>query len=230
MDETIRPLYAAQYCETHHEVLESLGKLAETSYAKVLSALTAYSEKESNFNRPHLIEQIAVVSQDVMGFKPEDAQDLVDALIDLAVLNRIESRNDRDVIKAVVGQITRDSEELEGAALENRLRELMSDSTISSVAGVDDLYAENERVMIDTRIITDIRPVYESRGSHLEVVDMILMHKLKIRYWEDSEERTFYVTMRESDLSDLAKRIGREEEKADGLRGTRLVSPRAPGV
>ena len=88
-----RPTYFA----AHTDILQTVAALSDADYAAVRSAFTDYSKRERAFSRPRLIESVGVSARDVADFKPEYAEDLVDALIDLAILNRLESGRARNI-------------------------------------------------------------------------------------------------------------------------------------
>jgi hypothetical protein len=223
MEEAAAPAYVRQYGDSHGASLTRMAQLSNPEFDILLGGFASYSEKEHGFNRPHLIEFVVTATHSLTTYSPGDAQDLVDAIIELAMMHRVEARRGRDVAHDVALDVAPNAG-IETSALEARLRRLLQEKTVAGVAGVDDLLAESDRVLIESRIITDVRPVYEDEDGKPVVKDSMVLHTLRIQYWQDGRERSFSVTLRPSDLEDLARAVRRAEDKEAGLAGLRVRS------
>ncbi len=72
----------------------------------------------------------------------------------------------------------------------------------------------NASSFIGSRIISSIRPVFDTAENSLtEDFQSLLFHELSITYNVKNEEREFFVTLDEDDLSILSRTIGRALEK-----------------
>lgn len=71
-----------------------------------------------------------------------------------------------------------------------------------------DILLGNERNYIDTRIFTDIRPVFTEDPSE-EPVGAVLVHNLKIEYRKENSTQEFFVALDSQDLLKLRKVIDR---------------------
>ncbi|MBN4005479.1 hypothetical protein [Nostoc sp. LPT] len=69
-----------------------------------------------------------------------------------------------------------------------------------------DLLIEHERIFSDSRIVTDIRPVFDSETER-KVEAVILIHTLKIQYRDAEGTKEFYVVLDSDDLENLHEQI-----------------------
>jgi hypothetical protein len=94
--------------------------------------------------------------------------------------------------------------------LEKRLNILLgSDSTLGTLEisrKALDLIAENERLYINSKILTDIRPVFDS-ATEEQLDTAIVVHTLRILYRDMQGVKEFYVAISSEDLDDLHGQI-----------------------
>ncbi len=69
-----------------------------------------------------------------------------------------------------------------------------------------DLLIEYERIFSDSRIVTDIRPVFDSK-TEKRVEAVILIHTLRIQYKDAEGTKEFYVALDSEDLDNLHEQI-----------------------
>jgi hypothetical protein len=69
-----------------------------------------------------------------------------------------------------------------------------------------DLLIEHERIFSDSRIVTDIRPVFDSETER-KVEGVILVHTLRIQYRDTEGAKEFYVALDSDDLDNLHDQI-----------------------
>ncbi len=81
------------------------------------------------------------------------------------------------------------------------------------------LMREHQRIFLDTRIVTDIRPVFGGDVSE-ELDAVVLSHSLKIDFIEEGRRRRFDVVLDQSDLQVMQSAVERAIEKAASLRQT----------
>lgn len=74
---------------------------------------------------------------------------------------------------------------------------------------------EHERTFHDARVLTDIRPVFEA-GSEGPPEAFVVVHELKIAYYEGQQLRHFYVALEAQDLQVLMGQVKRAMNK-EGL-------------
>lgn len=69
-----------------------------------------------------------------------------------------------------------------------------------------DLIIEHERIFSDSRIVTDIRPIFDSKTER-KIETTILVHTLRIRYNDAQGNKEFYVGLDSEDLDNLQAQI-----------------------
>ena len=74
------------------------------------------------------------------------------------------------------------------------------------------LIRENQRIFYDSRILTDIRPIFLNKERE-ELIGQAIMNQLKIIYHENNETKEFFITLDENDLGNLKHTIERAEKK-----------------
>lgn len=97
----------------------------------------------------------------------------------------------------------------------HRLENLLNIDIFKILSKAVDLQSENEQLFCNARIITDIRPIFET-DIEKGLKGTVIFHTLKIVYHgannkEDHQE--FYVALDSDDLSKLRSAIDRAEEK-----------------
>jgi hypothetical protein len=76
-----------------------------------------------------------------------------------------------------------------------------------------------ERVFLQSQILTDIRPVFDQTGDAVDSVDAaVIVHNLRIHYLVDSDHKDFYVALDTSDIQSIREMLDRAEAKAECLK------------
>lgn len=105
----------------------------------------------------------------------------------------------------------------------SRFREILSkllsfDRLLGLTARATDLLSEYERTIDDVRILTDIRPVFDS-GTDVALAATLIVHNMRIRYVDNSGQvKEFIVAMDSNDLKELEKATERAAKKEAELR------------
>jgi hypothetical protein len=76
---------------------------------------------------------------------------------------------------------------------------------------------DQERVFYHARILTDIRPVFDSQGESVSAA--VIVHNLRIHYEHNSEHEDFHVALDTADIQSLREVLDRAEKKASYLKG-----------
>src|SRR5215210_3823930 len=97
------------------------------------------------------------------------------------------------------------------------LAELLDVDKFMVIARAGNLSLENEHSLTDTRVITDIRPVFEEENPKASPRGAVIVHTLKIRYRANNEVREFFVTLDDNDVSELSEQLERASSKAESL-------------
>lgn len=104
-----------------------------------------------------------------------------------------------------------------------RVSLLLANPTIQAVARSLDVQTEQQRVFLESRILTDLRPVFTG-DSETQLLGMLVVHSLKILYSEDGQTKSFYISLDQRDAEQLKGTLKRAEDKAQALKETLLAS------
>ena len=101
--------------------------------------------------------------------------------------------------------------------VEKRISKILSVTQLERWVKADILLHENERNYSDSKILTDIRSVFDS-GDKLFSGGAVIIHQLKIKYQDnDSMEREFFLALDTSDVQKMLKTLEKAEKKATHL-------------
>ncbi len=194
--------------EKHEVALTHLASIHGKRVFEEISTQLTEEQKERAETRTELVELLK--NLDTLSLA--EAEALVDLIVDVAATSRVSRIPEWELIQASARSIGSDS-------LPHDLSTLIKKVPVQRVAQLEDLLAENDRVFLDSRVMTDIRPVFgNDANNHAELDEKaapVVLHRLRIRYWEDHAERTFSVTLRERDLKDISDWIARSLLKGE---------------
>lgn len=105
---------------------------------------------------------------------------------------------------------------------------LLNIETFNALAKAKRLQRDGERLYCDAKIVSDIRPVFDSRPTN-RPVGAVVTHTLKLGYHESGEHREFNVILDRIDLDLLSDIIKRAQAKDKTLRGL-LVETKLPDL
>lgn len=195
-----------------------IATLPEESFSELLSALQQL---------PLKIVQQGVFDESVIepkGIAPEAAQAIRDALFPL-----YRGRGSSKVpVSEYVKDIAESLKEVEGdeaawlqsEELFNRFKErlvrLLSVSASQLVAKAHNVLLEHARTFSSVRIVSDIRPVF---GDDVEAAPTaaVIVHMLKLVYYQAGERREFVVAMDTKDIQLLVDACERAVKKTKSL-------------
>ncbi|MEH2253582.1 hypothetical protein [Nostoc sp.] len=143
------------------------------------------------------------------------AVNIVETLVSLRQFYKEENLSNEDIVVLISKYIEEDSEfEVKIEQIERfskRLSSLLK--ALESIAfsldiseKASNLLIEHERIFSDSRIVTDIRPVFDSE-TEKKVKAAILIHTLKIQYRDVGGTKEFYVALDSDDLDNLYEQI-----------------------
>lgn len=95
------------------------------------------------------------------------------------------------------------------------LSKIMSSERIAALAKAVDIYTDRESVYLDSRVFTDIRPVYDDDGNKLNA--LLAVHTLKLEFYNDNKKKEFFVNLDDVDLEQLLQKLTKERNKAKTL-------------
>lgn len=207
-----------RFCVQHREALEFLATMAEDNFQDIARKLETYGSEE--LLRIEIITFLSrACSPTLDGTR---AAQLVDSLMAIAVIARLNRVSDEELAEAVAAALEADSQsdalaieldEPQVRALRFRLVQLLETSVFERLTKAQDIFTETDQTFLDSRIITDIRPVYGDNPDE-GPSGVVVVHNLRLRYFREGQERQFSVALRIRDLDELSRVIDRAQRKA----------------
>lgn len=151
-----------------------------------------------------------------------DAADVLEALLPLLVQYVGDRKSPGEVAEAVVAAIRRESArttllgEEELTELGRRLVRILASESLLLKAKATELVYERGRVLNKVRIVSDLRPVFGSKGA-TAVDALTVIHTLVLTYMEDQDRKKLHVALNTADLEELKHVVERALEKQGAL-------------
>lgn len=143
-------------------------------------------------------------------------EEIVTLLLSLCSLRDQFDSSTREVSESASRAIREASDE-DRERIKDRLVELLSLESLNIVAKSGSLQTNQERWMRRVQILTDMRPVFGSNPKDPPKA-AVIMHMLKLSYFEDGEAKDFFVAMDTNDINDLYVQLERASLKAGSLK------------
>ncbi|MEH2242454.1 hypothetical protein [Nostoc sp.] len=149
----------------------------------------------------------------------------VDTLVSLRQLNKEEKLSNEAIVTLITESVEKDTEFVVTTEPRERFRKRLSSllQALESIAfsldisdKASNLLIEHERIFSDSRIFTDIRPVFDSETER-KVEAAILIHTLKIEYRDIEGTKEFYIALDSNDLDNLYEQITIAIDNRDAL-------------
>jgi hypothetical protein len=101
----------------------------------------------------------------------------------------------------------------EVSRLQSNLENLLQAPSISLGAKATNLLFQNERSLISSRVVTDIRPVFGIDND--EIGGALIIHTLKLEFFSDGTEtrQVFYISLDTSDIDQMIRNLERAKRK-----------------
>ena len=99
--------------------------------------------------------------------------------------------------------------------LQDSLGKLLTVPSISLAAKATDILFENERSLVSSRILTDVRPVFDCETN--DISGGLVIHTLKLEYLTENTKE-FFVCLDSDDIDDLILNLERAKQKAEKLK------------
>jgi hypothetical protein len=195
--------------------IEALAGLSDSAFSDLLSALG---------RAPALTTAKELTAWLILEVKDSNAIEIEKIVEAISSLYRIRIRYEvsasslaTDVVNAVN---TSGNNLQEPERFKIRLEKLLvQDALNTASAKAVELRTEYERIYHESRVMTDLRPVF---GGNVEDAPaaMLIVHTLKMSYYEDVSKRPheIYVTLDSDDIRELKKVLDRAELKEQSLK------------
>lgn len=111
--------------------------------------------------------------------------------------------------------------EAEHEPLKKRLLQLLSVQMLAIASKALNVLTAHEHVLDNTRILTDIRPIYRDDSANIvedEPAAAVIIHMLGLRYQDGGEVKEFFVALDTEDVRKMQAVLERANAKADTLK------------
>lgn len=170
-----------------------------------------------------LIEDLAsVVASQVQVLTEQTVADIIEALISLYNFRDYSGTSIDNLIEGI-SQAVQDDEDLPDISdeqkkeLEQRLATFLEfDGVLSVTSKAIDVVRDHERIFTRSRILTDMRPIFES-DLEKGPAGIAIVHMLKIEYADLEGKHEFFVALDSIDLEQLREQLDRADKKAKAI-------------
>jgi hypothetical protein len=145
---------------------------------------------------------------------------MLDAILPLAVADRTGAETSDGLLAAIVDDVVPEGDAFESSreTLRSRIRALIQLDSVRITARSSDVMFGNSHVFRTARIFTDVRPVFRDNADGIpEIGGAVIVHLLRIDYWENEATRAFYVALDTSDVDSMRRVLDRAQQKADSM-------------
>jgi hypothetical protein len=198
--------------EPIYEPLLHIASLEEDAANELLEALKAAA--------PAIYRKDVVprVTEKIRSIPVEKSEDIIEALFSLSVgrFSADDVVTVSDFVEDVVDALP-DIDNEKREVFKQRLTQLLDADCLRIGGKAYDLLSEHEHNLIGARILTDLRPIF-GESPESPPIGAIVVHTLKINYFEGNQRRVFYVALDTSDVKKLIETLERGRSKASSLK------------
>lgn len=112
---------------------------------------------------------------------------------------------------------------------EDLLGKLLDIDALNVRARARALVFENEHTLQESRVLTDVRSVFEPENPEDKPKGAVILHTLKIGYWADNQPKEFFVALDTNDVRELIEQLERADAKAASLKSV-LKAAQVPPI
>jgi len=202
-----------QIPKVHVEALGLLASQSAKEYAVIKSRFVGLTEGGES----PTVEQLESF---ITGISDDAERAMVQALIGLFMFRMSEDdlgNEFKDEFKAAY--VSQSSDEASADNLVKRISELfeLSGALRCTLKGVN-LVRETEHLYKDSRVLSDIRPVFVNSKAELNGNHAVLLHRLKLEYEDADNFRDIFLTLTRKQLEELKTVVERAIDKDAQIR------------
>lgn len=180
--------------------------------------LTTLSRHEPTASTNYLIERIV---NEVEGIGPEDAEELVGAIIGIYLGFQVyEGITVPDVVRDILSSKDLAAPEDRYEHLYRYLVDVFSIEALEITTKAVNVNIDHEHTFGNARILTDVRPVFRGASAETEAqtpAGALIVHTLKLSYYQNGQLEDFYIALDTDDVNRLRDVLDRADSKARGL-------------
>jgi hypothetical protein len=187
--------------------------------------IDALKNSNPSFHLKNLADTVSlkIKEKEIENLTKDDLLNILDAIVSLYPLQTYSSLTIEDLASSL-GEAVAELEDFPNVTeeqkkiFEARITTLLSINGALDVASkVGELLLEYDHLFLSSRIITDIRPVFDSDLNKIPA-GALIVHTLKLEYKQGNEEKDFYIALDTNDVKKLREQLDRAEQKAESIK------------
>ena len=190
--------------------LIKLASLSEESATEVLSAI----ESSQPVLDPR--KMATKIAPSVRSIPHDDLRGILIATFSLSAVRILNKVSISGFLDDVCDSLHAKKSEFNAPVLRSRLERLLQMPPIVLASKASAIQREHASVLVDTRILTDIRPVFGEGPESFQ--GAIIVHNLKITSLQANVVKENFFALDDDDLTMLQKTLARAEAKSKSLR------------
>ncbi len=153
-----------------------------------------------------------------IGIEFKAAKDIVELLFTITSNRRFFEKGIDSFIEDLLFVVKESNPELANdTKLESFIKKILLSKNIQITTKAIELEGDREKLLSNTRIITDIRPIFDDENSD-SIEKNIILHNLRIRYMDADGNHEIYFAVDRRDLQNLKEQIIRAEHKENRIK------------
>ena len=200
-------------------------KIITLNSAVFENLIDALKNSNPSFHLKKLADTVSlkIKQKGIEDLTKDDLLNILEAIVSLYPLQAYSSLTIEDLASSL-GEAVAELEDFHNVTeeqkkiFEARITTLLSINGALDVASkVGELLLEYEHLFLGSRIITDIRPVFDSDLNKIPA-GALIVHTLKLEYKQGNEEKDFYIALDTNDVKKLREQLDRAEQKAESIK------------
>jgi hypothetical protein len=201
--------------ERHREAIKLLGDLDDESFSELYRILK--EAPQNSQSEDDLTSRIGIVPK----LDAAQISKVVRALVSLYRVRTKQEISAEQLTSELYDVIREEGRNVvtpqKAPVFKSRLSQLLSLTALDVIfSKASELQLESERLLCESRILTDLRPVFGSSPS-AQPKAMVIVHTLKLVYHELGEHKEIYISLDSEDIAKLKQCLERAEVKARTL-------------
>lgn len=191
--------------------LPTMTFLAELAVGEREALLRAFQET------PTSAEGLRTRIADALHLDHSDSlpREIVSELFGLASLAESHSYSSESVGEVVAESPGLELDEGAQESFAHLFSELLASPAVRTLGKAADLAGEHHQVMHTVRVVTDVTPVFDSPDK--EPVGGLVMHRLRVAYWEGSKLAHTEIAMTPAQLDEMSDALNRAKQKSTSI-------------
>lgn len=203
------------------EGLQCLARLTDDAVKELFAAMATYPVRLY----PTDLDVFQHITGQIKAVPEQEVRLILDTLISMypAIMSSNRPLNVfvADIVASMRDHVSTGEPAIEDAhlsRLQTSLEKLLKVPSISLAAKATNILLENERSLITSRILTDVRPVFDLDTN--DIGGGLVIHTLKLEYFASNVEATneFFVCLDSEDIDELIRNLERAKQKAKKLK------------